>query len=171
VARHGEQVMVELDEKSQLLLNVIQDEVAFDERPFKKLGEKIGTSEDETVKIVADLKEKRILRQISAIFDTRSLGYQSSLVAARVPEGKADEVAEIINKHPGVTHNYARRHDFVLWFTIGIPGNSDMNWHIDTLQKQSGALSIRLTARPRRWASTKRRRCTATRSGRSRSRR
>jgi siroheme decarboxylase len=136
--------MVELDEKSQLLLNVIQDDVAFDERPYKKLGEKIGTSEDETVKIIADLKEKRILRQISAIFDTRSLGYQSSLVAARVPEGKADEVAEIINEHPGVTHNYARRHDFVLWFTIGIPGNSDLNWHIDTLQKKSGALSIRL---------------------------
>jgi len=33
--------MVELDEKSQLLLNVIQDDVAFDERPYKKLGEKI----------------------------------------------------------------------------------------------------------------------------------
>lgn len=136
--------MVELDEKSQLLLNVIQDELPFDERPFKKLGEKIGATEDETVKIVQNLKESRILRQISAIFDTRSLGYQSSLVAAKVPEGKADQVAEIINSHPGVTHNYARRHAFSLWFTIGIPGNSDMNWHIETLQKQSGAESIRL---------------------------
>jgi siroheme decarboxylase len=136
--------MADIDEKSQLLLNVMQDDVPLVERPYKALGEKIGASEDEVVEMVRKLKNDRILRQVSTIFDTRSLGYQSSLVAAKAPEGKADEVAEILNQHPGVSHNYARKHDFNLWFTIGIPEHSDLQAHIDKLQEMSGATSIRL---------------------------
>jgi len=141
---HDEERMAELDEKDQLLLNVIQDEVPLVDRPYKALGEKIGLSEDEVVSRVGSLKERKVLRQVSTIFDTRSLGYHSSLVACKSPPGKADEVAEILNKHPGISHNYARKHDFNLWFTIAVPGNSSLQEHIDVLQKQSGALSIRL---------------------------
>lgn len=68
--------------------------------------------------------KKGTIRQISAIFDTRTLGYSSSLVAARVKPERLDEAAEIINRHPGVTHNYKRNHDFNLWFTLAVPPNS-----------------------------------------------
>jgi siroheme decarboxylase len=136
--------MVEIDEKSQLLLNVIQDDVPLVDRPYKVLGEKIGSSEAEIVEMIRKLKETKILRQVSTIFDTRSLGWQSSLVACKAPEGKADQVAEILNEHPGVSHNYARRHDFNIWFTIAVPGNSNLQAHIDVLQAKSGAQSIRL---------------------------
>jgi len=136
--------MVELEEKTQLLLNVMQDEVPLVDRPYKALGEKIGLSESEVVDRVRKLKEDRILRQVSTIFDTRSLGYQSSLVAAKAPPGRADEVAEILNQHPGVSHNYARKHDFNIWFTIAVPGNSNLQAHVDLLQEMSGAVSIRL---------------------------
>ncbi|HLX60663.1 MAG TPA: Lrp/AsnC family transcriptional regulator [Planctomycetota bacterium] len=138
--------MPELDEKSKLLLNVIQDELPLVERPFKALGEKIGASEDEVLERVRTLKAQKILRQISTIFDTRSLGWQSSLVACKAPEGKADDVAEVLNQHPGVSHNYARKHDFSIWFTIAVPGENPerMQAHMDVLQKLSGAQSIRL---------------------------
>jgi DNA-binding Lrp family transcriptional regulator len=136
----------ELDEKSKLLLNVMQDEVPLADRPYKALGEKIGASEEEVVERVRALKAAKILRQVSTIFDTRSLGYQSSLVACKAPAGRADEVAEILNQHPGVSHNYARRHDFNLWFTIAVPGENParMQAHMDTLQRLSGAQSVRL---------------------------
>ena len=136
--------VADLDDKVQDLLNHMQNEVPLVDRPYKALGEKCGLSEDEVLQNIRELKADRILRQISTIFDTRTLGYQSSLVAASAPEGKADEVAEIINKHPGVSHNYARKHAFNLWFTIAIPGNSSMEEHIEVLRKQSGAQSIRL---------------------------
>ena len=136
--------MVDIDEKSQFLLNLMQDEVPLVDRPFKALGEKLGLSEEDIVARVGKLKEQKILRQVSTIFDTRSLGYQSSLVACKAPEGKADEVAEILNQHPGVSHNYARRHDFNIWFTIAVPGNSSLQAHMDVLQELSGAQSIRL---------------------------
>jgi DNA-binding Lrp family transcriptional regulator len=136
--------MAEIDEKSQLLLNVIQDELPLVDRPFKALGDKIGCAEDQVVEMVRKLKADKILRQISTIFDTRSLSWQSSLVACKAPEGQADQVAEVINRHPGVSHNYARRHDFNIWFTIAVPGNSSLQAHMDVLQKESGAQSIRL---------------------------
>src|SRR4051812_43722045 len=118
--------MVELDEKDQMLLNIIQDEVPLVDRPYKALGEKIEQSEEQILERVKRLKEQKILRQVSTIFDTRSLGYHSSLVACKAPPGKADEVAEILNRHPGVSHNYARKHDFNLWFTIAVPENSSL---------------------------------------------
>ncbi len=67
------------------------------------------------------LKEERLIRQISPIYDTKMAGYDSSLVAFRVPEGRLEEVARLINLHPGVSHNYKREHEFNLWFTIAVP--------------------------------------------------
>ena len=41
--------------------------------------------EDEVIERVTRLRGERIIRQVSAIFDTRKLGYRSMLVAARAP--------------------------------------------------------------------------------------
>ena len=51
-----------------------------------------------------------VLRQLSAIFDTRALGYSSALVAAKIDPDHIDEAAAIISRHPGVSHNYKRNH-------------------------------------------------------------
>jgi DNA-binding Lrp family transcriptional regulator len=135
--------MPELDDKTRLLLNAIQNEVPLVDRPYKALGEKIGCSEDEVIEKVRTLKEQKILRNVSAIFDTRSLGYHSSLVACKAAEKRIDEVAAVFSRHPGVSHNYARRHEFNIWFTIAVPGDSSLQQHLDALQKESGASSLR----------------------------
>ena len=51
-----------------------------------------------------------MLRQLSAIFDTRALGYGSALVAAKIDPDRVDEAAAVISAHPGVSHNYKRNH-------------------------------------------------------------
>src|SRR5689334_2986974 len=135
--------MTDLDENTRLLLNLMQNEMPLVDRPFKVLGEKIGWSEDQVIEQVQLLKEQKILRNVSAIFDTRSLGYHSSLVACKAPEDRIDEVAAVFSQHPGVSHNYARTHEFNIWFTIAVPGTSSLQAHLDALQKESGALSIR----------------------------
>lgn len=135
---------MELDEKDRLLLNLIQNGLPLVDRPYKELGEKIGCSEEVVVDKIRGFKEQKILRQISAIFDTRSLGYQSSLVACKAPPDKMDQAAETFSRHPGVSHNYARRHEFNIWFTIAVPGTSSLQTHLDVLQKESGAFSIRM---------------------------
>ena len=106
------------------LLALIQEELPLVERPFAALGEKCDLSEAEVMENLQIFKEDEVVRQISAIFDTRCLGYRSSLVAMRVDPQREDQAAEVINSHPGVTHNYRRNHAFNLWFTVAVPPNS-----------------------------------------------
>src|SRR3954447_13539648 len=113
-----------MDAADKALCDLIQNEFPVVERPYRVLGERLGESEEQVLERIARLRSDRIIRQISAIFDTRRLGYVSCLVAARTSAERADAAAEVINSHPGVTHNYEREHDFNIWFTVGIPPNS-----------------------------------------------
>jgi siroheme decarboxylase len=87
-----------------------------------------------------------IIRQISAIFDSKSLGYQSTLVAAKVDESRLESAAAVINQHPGVSHNYRREHEFNLWYTVAIPPHSVLGLEatLQILQRLSGAQSMRM---------------------------
>ncbi|HVG87776.1 MAG TPA: hypothetical protein VM823_02315 [Gaiellales bacterium] len=113
-----------MDAADKRLCDLIQNDFPVVERPYAALGETLDMSEDEVIDRVTRLRGEKIIRQVSAIFDTRRLGYVSSLVAARTSADRADEAAEIINSHPGVTHNYERQHEFNIWFTVGVPPNS-----------------------------------------------
>ncbi len=123
------------------LLYRMQNAFPLDPRPYRILGETLGVSEDEIIKEVLRLKEEGIIRQTSAIFDTKRLGYHSSLVAFKVPKEKIETAADIINSHPGVSHNYLRNHDFNIWFTLAVAPGSRMGLSgtVEKLKELSGA--------------------------------
>lgn len=128
------------------LLGVLQESVPFVKRPFAELGSRCGLTENETLARVKALKEAKVIRQISAIFDTRSLGYASSLVAAKITPEKLDAAVAVINSHPGVSHNYLRNHEFNLWYTIAVPPISQLGLKgtVSLLHQLSGAETTRL---------------------------
>jgi DNA-binding Lrp family transcriptional regulator len=67
------------------------------------------------------------------------------LVAAKVDPEHPHRAAEIINAHPGVSHNYLRNHDFNLWFTIAVAPDSGLGLDgtLEVLREETGAQSIR----------------------------
>lgn len=134
------------DTTDAALLGVLQEQVPFTQRPFSAIGKRCGLSENETLARVKALKEGKVIRQISAIFDTRSLGYASSLVAAKIAPEKLDAAVAVINSHPGVSHNYLRNHEFNLWYTIAVPPISKLGLEgtVDLLHQLSGAETTRL---------------------------
>jgi siroheme decarboxylase len=136
---------IPLDEADKKLLNLMQGSFALDPRPFAHVAGLAGLTEDEVLTRVRRLLDKRIIREITPIFDTRALGYQSMLVAAKVDAQHPHRAAQIINSHPGVTHNYLRNHDFNLWFTIAVePGSRlGLDGTLDVLAAETGAQSIR----------------------------
>ena len=91
------------------------------------------------------LLDERIIREITPIFDTRALGYESMLVAAKVDAENPQRAAQIVNSHPGVSHNYLRTHDFNLWFTIATPPDSELGLAgtLEVLMRETGAESMR----------------------------
>src|SRR5215468_10742105 len=107
-----------LTDSDRELLNAVQWDFPLEPRPYAALGDRLGLAEPEVRARVAAVKELGVLRQLSAILDTRALGYNSSLVAAKIDAGRVDEAAAVISEHPGVSHNYKRNHAFNLWYTI-----------------------------------------------------
>jgi siroheme decarboxylase len=121
-----------LDNFSKRLLDALQDQVPLVERPFEQIARRLEVSEDEVIARVIELRggegggDRAVLRQISAIFDSRTLGYRSSLVAAQVDGDRIDSAAAVISSHPGVSHNYRRNHEYNLWYTVAVPPDSSL---------------------------------------------
>lgn len=106
------------------ILSIIQKSFPLVEKPFLEIASKFKITEDEVLKILQEEKSNKIIRQTSAIFDTKRLGYESSLIAFEVADENIDEAVKIINSHPGVSHNYERNHDFNIWFTLAVQPDS-----------------------------------------------
>ncbi len=116
-----------LDKKTENeLLFQMQNSFPMVEKPFEVIANTLKITEEEVLTTVRKLKEEEIIRQTSAIFDTKRLGYKSSLVAFKVAENKIDEAVKIINAHPGVSHNYLRNHDYNIWFTMAVAPDSKL---------------------------------------------
>ena len=136
---------VPLDETDRRLMNVLQSRFPLAAEPYEPVAADAGLSLDETMGRTQRLLDERIIREITPIFDTRALGYESMLVAAKVDAENPHRAAGIINGHPGVSHNYLRTHEFNLWFTIATPPDSELGLQgtLQTLQRLTGAESIR----------------------------
>ena len=128
-----------LDDLDREVLNAVQWDFPLDPTPYAVLAERLGVDESVVRDRVQKVKDSGVLRQLSAIFDTRALGYTSALVAAQIDADHIDEAAAIVSEHPGVSHNYKRNHAYNLWYTVAVPPGESLDAHIDVLHRDSGA--------------------------------
>jgi DNA-binding Lrp family transcriptional regulator len=136
---------IPLDETDKRLMNMLQSHFPLDPEPFGLIAAEAGLELDDVLGRTRRLLEGRIIREITPIFDTRALGYESMLVAAKVDPEHPQRAARIVNSHPGVSHNYLRTHDFNLWFTIATPPDSELGLDgtLEVLMRETGASSMR----------------------------
>jgi siroheme decarboxylase len=133
-----------MDKMDKEILNEIQWTFPLVPRPYSDIAKKFQISDEELMQRLCLLKESGIVRQLSAIFDTRRLGYKSALVAMAIDADKLDTIANQVNKHPGVSHNYERNHEYNLWFTLAVPPGSDLKSEIDKFSKLHGINKVRM---------------------------
>jgi DNA-binding Lrp family transcriptional regulator len=107
-----------LDDLDRRLLNLVQEHFPIDERPYLRLAEQLGCSEQQIIDRLTALVEAGVIRHLSPVFDLRKLGYCSTLAALHVPPERIEEVAAIVNRHSEVTHNYLRDAAPNMWFTV-----------------------------------------------------
>jgi DNA-binding Lrp family transcriptional regulator len=136
---------IPLDETDKRVMNLLQSTFPLDPEPFAPVAAEAGIELDDLIGRTQRLLDNRIIREITPIFDTRALGYDSMLVAAKVDSENPQRAAKLVNAHPGVSHNYLRTHDFNLWFTIATPPDSKLGLKgsIDALMEETGAVSMR----------------------------
>jgi DNA-binding Lrp family transcriptional regulator len=131
--------------RDRALLNRVQRELPLVPEPFGPVADDLDMTVDAVLERLSFWRDdQHVIRQISAIFDTRKLGYRSMLVAMRIPSDRVNHAAKLINAHPGVSHNYERDHRFNLWFTVAVPPGMSLEAHVDRLHVLTGAEATRM---------------------------
>lgn len=127
--------MYQMDDLDRAILMILQRGIPLSHRPYADMAEEISnTDEAEVIHRIARLKTENIIRRMSGFFNSHALGYRSMLIAVRPAAGHFDEAVQVINRYPGVTHNYERSHDFSIWFTLIAINQPTLDHILDTIE-------------------------------------
>jgi len=127
-----------MDDIDRKILGMIQSEFPLSRRPYRDLSDLLGLSEEEIFGRVKNLKKDGIIRRIGGSFDSRSLGFTTTLCAAKVPDNRIGLFVQEVNKYPGVTHNYLREHEYNIWFTLVVSDQREVDRLIGEIIRSTG---------------------------------
>ncbi|MDP4126038.1 MAG: AsnC family transcriptional regulator [Bacillota bacterium] len=131
-----------MDTTDRGLLNAIQNHFPIAAHPYQILGEAVGTTEEDAYQRIQRLRKEGIIRRLGGVFDSRRLGYYSTLCAGKVPEAKIPILAKLLEGIPGVTHNYIRNHVYNSWFTLIARSQGEAERILNDIREESGVMDI-----------------------------
>ena len=134
--------MRELDPTDSAILNHIQSDFPITSRPFLAVAKALGLTEKEVLERVARLKTDGVIRRIGGNFVPGKLGFVSTLCAASVPADQIESFAKVVNRYPGVTHNYQRDNTYNVWFTFIAPSMEEIEDNLEQIAKDTGIEDI-----------------------------
>ncbi len=102
--------MLNLTEEEKKVLQALIEGIPLHPRPYSKIGEKLGLSEEEVIRIIQSLCERGIIRRLGATLRHNLAGYEgNAMVAWIVPEERVEEVGKRLAEKPFVSHCYVRK--------------------------------------------------------------
>lgn len=135
-----------LDAYDKALLDIIQTGFPLTPRPYAELATQTGLTEQEAFERVEAMRKSRLIRRLGANFQSAKMGFRSTLCAARVPQEKLEAFIEDVNAQPGVTHNYLRKHNYNVWFSLIGPSWEDVLHTLDGLSQRNNIAILNLPA-------------------------
>ncbi|MDP2919691.1 MAG: Lrp/AsnC family transcriptional regulator [Dehalococcoidia bacterium] len=134
-------VQLEIATTEQKLLGFLQRAFPLEPRPYYRLGQMLGVTETQVIDHIQKLRDRGMVRSIEPVVDARRLGYQSTLVALKVPAERTRKAEQAIQAHPGISHGYERDHDFNVWVTLSVPPTSSIDAEVERLSANTGAIT------------------------------
>ncbi len=123
------------------LLSLLQRDFPLVSGPYQELAQKLALKEKEVIGRIQGLKDKEVVRQISPVLDARCLGYQSTLIAMKMPESGMKQTEELLTLHTGVSHAYERENEFNIWFTLSLPPMANVDEKLEKIRTATVALA------------------------------
>ncbi len=108
-----------MDKIDRAIINNLQGGFPICDHPYAVVAEQLGIDEAELLQRLQRMLERKQLSRFGPMYHAERLGGGLSLCAMRVPEADFERVAEQVNAFPEVAHNYARDHEFSMWFVLG----------------------------------------------------
>lgn len=127
-----------MDALDRAIVNRLQGGFPLCARPFAAAAATLDTDEDSLMRRIGALLENGTLTRFGPLFDAERLGGAFTLCALRVPPAEFERVADLVNAHPEVAHNYAREHDFNMWFVLATRSPADIARVIAAIEAETG---------------------------------
>ena len=98
-----------LTQLEKIIITALQGDIPVTERPYQKLAEDMGISEEEFLKIMNGLNDRGLIRRFGATLKHQNSGYNANaMVAWIVDEEKVVETGKIMASFDEVSHCYRR---------------------------------------------------------------
>lgn len=137
--KRGCEALTELERK---VLNLIQKDFPVSSRPYRVIARQLEAEEEQVFEVVQKLKERKVIRRLGGFFDSKKMGFSSTLVALKVAPDHLEEVAKTVSSLESVTHNYQRSHAYNLWFTLIEPSKDDIKSRVGFIAGLAGVEKI-----------------------------
>jgi DNA-binding Lrp family transcriptional regulator len=87
----------------------IQGDIAIAERPYRRIADKLGISEEALLDTLQDLCQRGVIRRFGATLKHQKSGYAANaMVAWKVDEERVPEVGKMLAAFRAVSHCYRR---------------------------------------------------------------
>jgi DNA-binding Lrp family transcriptional regulator len=110
--------MRSIDPTEQAIINGLQGGFPLTHQPFRDAGLDLGLSEGELLDGIRHLVKTGQLSRFGPLWNAEGLGGDVCLAAMAVPRERFEAVADQVNAHPEVAHNYERMHALNMWFVV-----------------------------------------------------
>jgi siroheme decarboxylase len=127
-----------IDPTEKAIINGLQGGFPLTRRPFRDAGAELGLTEGELIEGVRDLVKAGQLSRFGPLWNAELLGGDVCLAAIAVPPKRFDEVAERVNAHPEIAHNYERTHALNMWFVVSAEDPRRIAQVIAEIQQETG---------------------------------
>jgi len=129
---------VQLTQIDRLIINSLQGGFPLCDEPYAEVAISLGITETELIKCIEELLKSGMVSRFGPLFNPERLGGAVTLAALKVPEDRFEEVTQKVNQHQEIAHNYARSHEFNMWFVIATETPGQIEKVIRRLEAQTG---------------------------------
>jgi DNA-binding Lrp family transcriptional regulator len=130
--------MTDIDTLDRDIINTLQGGFPICEHPYAEAAARIGITEKVLLARLERLLDHGLLTRFGPMYHAERLGGALTLAALRVPAPDFDTVAAKVNAHPEVAHNYAREHEFNMWFVLGTETPERIAEVIAEIERETG---------------------------------
>jgi len=127
-----------MDAVDRAIVNQLQGGFPVCERPYAEAATKLGLTEDELLQRLDTLLENGTLTRFGPMYHAERLGGALTLAAMKIPAADFERVSGIVNGFPDVAHNYAREHEFNMWFVLATEVPERIGEVISEIERMSG---------------------------------
>jgi DNA-binding Lrp family transcriptional regulator len=127
-----------MDVLDRRIVNALQGGFPVTETPFAEAAATLGIDQEELIGRIDRLRADGWLSRFGPMYDADRLGGATALAAMAVPEADFDAVAEKVNAHPEIAHNYARGHALNMWFVIATETPERIASVVDEIERETG---------------------------------